>query len=846
MTLAALCGLAACPPAQAQSLNRPPQDEVFYQIMPIAWRDSDNDTRSGQPARFGDFGGLTASLDYLQYLGITSVYLQPIFPSAAYHGYHHGAADALNPWFGSEAAFLAFVNAAHARGIKVILDFVAYGISQNSTYYTSARNNPSSIYDPYLAFTNTANTNYVGSTYTTWSGASIGFINWNLNNAGPVGLVTAWARKWLDPNNDGDPSDGVDGFRLDHAYSNSPDGGGTWGANIAFWQTWCQSLRATKPSVFIFCEPGDWGNYGTDLLTPTGFDAVLTKPFEFAARDAVANANAQQLYDSVRATVAATPAGKTIVAQMNDHDSDRLATALGSSIPRHKAAAAVLLTQPFPPNIYFGDEIGMRGGTLSGSTDANDIPHREPFKWNAVAGPPMSNYFILNTTAYNARVSQNNDGRSVQEQQGVAGSLLETYRSLIAARKNSVALRQGSSIPVANTSARVWSFVRQHPGQTVLVAINLSGSSIGTSVNLSPFGLAGTATPSDLITGSSLPTITAANQSSYPLTLPAYGSVIAAVTLSAPAAPPPPASDIDGRSIPANFGAAALRATQTAPTSLGDNTGELNQLFAATAADGLRIGITGNIPTDGTALALWIDTGAGGQNILATGNIPAPPSGIAPLAGTRLDAGFAPGQMLFINCYGGSIYADHVLLLSDGALKFYRGAGTTNNGLGTLSGGSNLTGMAIAVDRTNTGGVTGTSVANAANATTGFELRIPYGDLGLPLSARARACSQVRLAAALVRADGTLSNQFLPGLPASNTANLGASPDLGTIAGTQWTSVAFPSAGDFNADGTVTVLDIFDLLNAWFASDPNADFNGGGLSVQDLFDFMNAWFAGCV
>ncbi len=849
-----LCGacatLFAAGAVQGQSLNRPPQDEVFYQIMPIAWRDSDNDVRSGQPARFGDFNGMTASLDYLQGLGITAVYLQPIFPSAAYHGYQHGAADTLNPWFGTQADFQAFIIAAHARGIKVILDYVAYGISQNSVYYTSAHNNPASVYDSYLAFTNAGNSMYTGSSYNTWSGASVGFINWNLNNAGPVGLNTAWARKWLDPNADGNTSDGVDGYRLDHAYSNSPDGGGAWGANISFWQNWCQSLRATKPGVFIFCEPGDWGNYGTDLLTPTGFDGVLTKPFEFAARDAVANANAQELYDSIQSTIAAVPAGKTLVAQVSDHDSDRLASALGGSIPKHKAAAAVLLTQPFPPNIYFGDEIGMRGTTASYGSDANDIPHREPFKWNAVAGPPMSNYFVLNSGAYNGRVEQNNDGRSVAEQQGVAGSLLETYRALIAARRGSIALRQGNSIPVANTSSHVWSFVRQHANQTVLAVHNLSGAAVTTRVNLGVFGVVGDSTvPTDLVSGAMLPPITTANRVSYPLTIPAYSSVIAGVALTAPGMPPAVTVDIDGRNIPSDFGAANLRATQSAPTSLGDNVGELDQLFVSPAADGLRIGITGNIPTDGTALAVWLDTsGAGvtGQNVLNTSNIPAPPAGVPTLAGTRFDAGFAPGHMLFVNCFGGAIYVDHVLLLQDGALKFYRGRGTTNNSSGALTGGSNLTGLAVAVNTTNTGGVTGTSVANAATATAGFELRVPYGDIGLPLSTAGRSCMNVGVAVALVRADGTLSNQVLPGVPATSTADLGAAPNFAAIAGTQWVSVSLPSAADFNGDGGVTVQDIFDFLAAWFASDGHADFNGaGGITVQDIFDFLGAWFAGC-
>jgi pullulanase/glycogen debranching enzyme len=84
--LAALL-LAASASADTPPIVRAPQDEVIYQIMPIAWRDSNLDTVGSVPTRFGDFGGLAAteSLDYLQYLGVTMVYLQPIFPSAAYH-----------------------------------------------------------------------------------------------------------------------------------------------------------------------------------------------------------------------------------------------------------------------------------------------------------------------------------------------------------------------------------------------------------------------------------------------------------------------------------------------------------------------------------------------------------------------------------------------------------------------------------------------------------------------------------------------------------------------------------------------------------------------------------------
>jgi len=89
-TLAAslLMLLSVGAPAHAAPRFRPVADDIFYMFMPIAWRDSD-----GDPWRFGDFGGMTESLPYLKSLGVTAVWMTPIFVSPANHGYQHGAAD---------------------------------------------------------------------------------------------------------------------------------------------------------------------------------------------------------------------------------------------------------------------------------------------------------------------------------------------------------------------------------------------------------------------------------------------------------------------------------------------------------------------------------------------------------------------------------------------------------------------------------------------------------------------------------------------------------------------------------------------------------------------------------
>ena len=840
LTIAAL--LLAAPAAAAPPIVRPASDEVIYQVMPIAWRDSNLDTVGAVQARLGDFGGLaaTASLDYLQYLGITMIYLQPIFPSAAYHGYQHGPADVVDPRFGTEAQFLAFVDAAHARGIKVILDFVAYGISHNSPWYASAWANPASPYDGWLAFTNAANTSYVGYTFNTWNGASVGFIHWDLTNPSTVALVTQWARKWLDPNGDGDASDGVDGFRLDHAWATGGEG---WGAQIGFWETWCSALRAVRPDVFIFCEPSDWGNYGTDLLTPNAFDAVITKPWEFAARNAVLNREAGGLYASTATLVAAVPAGKLAVAETNDHDSDRLASLFGGNNARQKVAAAVLMTQPFPPNVYFGDEIAMRGAKANVGSDANDIPMREPFKWKAVAGAPMTNYPALTVGTPAPAYAANNDGRSVEEQRGVAGSVLETYRSLIAVRRGSVALRRGRYLPVACSSNSVFAFVRHDPAETVLVAINLNSGTTSATLDLSAFGVPAAGTvPVSLENGGSLAAVTAANKAAYGISIPARGWFIARAALT----PPPDAATpgVDGRAIPADAGAAALRATQSCTSSFGDNVAELNQLFAKAEGDALHVSVTGNLPADTTALLLFVDTdpgGASGQQSLATAGLPSPPAGLAPLDGTAFDDGFRPDAMYYVNAVGSTLYVDRVALpAAAAATKDYRGAGAVNSGRGTLAGGLNPNGIEVAFDPTNTVGITASSVAGAATATTGFEFRLPFAELGLPTGFAGR----VALAACVQRSTGALSNQWLPGL-ASGAADPGLAPDLRAVAGAQFVTVALGRPGDLDGDGAVTGSDLGILLGNWGATSGGAsagDLNGDGtVDGADLGLLLADW-----
>ncbi len=230
--------------------------------------------------------------------------------------------------------------------------------------------------------------------------------------------------------------------------------------------------------------------------------------------------------------------------------------------------------------------------------------------------------------------------------------------------------------------------------------------------------------------------------------------------------------NIDGLAIPGDF-AGLLRSTQVNPTGFGDNTGEatgseLDAMYVArgttpTGGDGLLIGITGNLETNGNAYVIFLDTTQlwGAPTVV---NALAGPSALTGLNGTTLEPGLAATYAITVNNDGGTTYVNLTDLTT--GEDTYLGCSPVDSGIGTLSGGVNPNGAQACFNNTNHAGVTDnpSDIGDPATATTGLELFIPFADLGIDPAVN----YTVSAMAILCKGDGVegsyVSNQTLPGL----------------------------------------------------------------------------------
>jgi hypothetical protein len=187
--------------------------EVVYHVFQRSFYDSDGD-------QHGDLRGLTSKLDYLEDLGVTTVLMVPIYPSIYYHNYFPTTFEGVDQEYGSLDDYAQLVSALHERGMKLIMDMEIHYVTEQHAWWDSY-GNPESEYSDYIIFNGAENTDPESMIFgltemTSYTGEKLKVATANMLDEKVKAYHTDLFTYWMDPNGDGDFSDGVDGFRIDH------------------------------------------------------------------------------------------------------------------------------------------------------------------------------------------------------------------------------------------------------------------------------------------------------------------------------------------------------------------------------------------------------------------------------------------------------------------------------------------------------------------------------------------------------------------------------------------------------------------------------------------------------
>ncbi len=502
MTVAAVLALGptGCGGGGAPAPSLPPntsgwwRDKVVYEVFVRSFADSDGDGT-------GDLKGLTAHLDDLNDgnpattadLGVDALWLMPVFDSPSYHGYDVRDYRTIDAPYGTLADFDALVAAAHARGIKVILDMVLNHSSSQHAWFVNSQSGADAARRSWYVWSATDPgwpSPLLGAP--PWRPAATGWFyavfspsmpDLNLGEPAVEAELTDVMRSWL--------ARGVDGFRLDavrYLFANGPDQQIDQPETHAFLRRVRANLQAQYPRALLVAEA--WANTET-VATYYGAGDEVQLAFSFdqadAIRAAIGGGTSSSLVNALARTEAAL-AGKDRGFEapfLSNHDQVREARALGGEPAALKLAAATLLALPGTPFLYYGEELGMQGG--SGADDRNK---RTPYRWDATT---PGHGFTTGTPWFTAAPDEA-PGVDLASARADPGSLWHVYRDLIALRHGRPALSTGDATRpvVTGGGAGAFALLRSTGGARVLFVANFGTAASG------PFTVSAAGTPAAL------------------------------------------------------------------------------------------------------------------------------------------------------------------------------------------------------------------------------------------------------------------------------------------------------------------------------------------------------------
>ena len=477
------------------------QEGVIYQIYPRSYQDSNQDG-------VGDLPGIIKRLDYLQWLGITAVWLSPVYPSPmADFGYDISDYQGIHPLFGTMQDFDRLIGEVHRRGMKLILDLVPNHTSDQHPWFLesrSSRDNPKRDWyiwsdpKPDGSLPNNWLSVFGGSGWE-WDEPTQQYyyhaflkeqpdLNWR--NPAVQEAMFSVMRFWLDK--------GVDGFRVDVMWHMVKDVrfrdnpvNPNYQPHMATYEQLLPVYSTDQPEVHelvmkmrhILDEYPERMMIGEiylpiqQLVTYYGIDGKGAHlPFNFQLLQLPWDA--QQIAAAIDQYEGVLPAGGWPNWVLGNHDQPRITSRVGKEQAR--VAAMLLLTLRGTPTIYYGDEICMRDvaipfeevqdpqGLNMPDKNLSRDPSRTPMQWDnsAYAGFSEAKPWL--------RIAQNYSRENVSAQQNDPGTMLTLYRRLIQLRQQEPALMTGEYTPVY-ADKQVIGYMRKAEGtDAFLILLNLS------------------------------------------------------------------------------------------------------------------------------------------------------------------------------------------------------------------------------------------------------------------------------------------------------------------------------------------------------------------------------------
>ncbi|CAL9354371.1 maltose alpha-D-glucosyltransferase [Streptomyces sp. enrichment culture] len=495
---------------------------VFYEVLVRSFQDSNGDG-------VGDLKGLTSKLDYLQWLGVDCLWLPPFFQSPLRDGgYDVSDYTAVLPEFGDLADFVEFVDAAHQRGMRVIIDFVMNHTSDQHPWFQESRKDPEGPYGDYYMWADDdkqyqdARIIFVDTETSNWTYDPVRgqyffhrFFSHqpdlNYENPAVQEEILAALRFWLDL--------GIDGFRLDavpYLYAEEGTNCENLPATHAFLKRVRREIDAMYPDTVLLAEANQWpedvvdyfGDYrsGGDECHMAFHFPVMPRIFMAVRRES------RYPVSEILAKTPAIPSGcqwgiflrnhdELTLEMVTDEERDymwaeyakdprmranigirrRLAPLLDNDRHTIELFTALLLSLPGSPILYYGDEIGMGDNIWLGDRDAV----RTPMQWTpdrnagfSTCDPGRLSLPIIMDPVYGHQVT------NVEASMASPSSLLHWTRRMIEIRKQNPAFGLGSFTELQSSNPAVLAFLREYEDDLVLCVSNFARFAQPTELDL--------------------------------------------------------------------------------------------------------------------------------------------------------------------------------------------------------------------------------------------------------------------------------------------------------------------------------------------------------------------------